>query len=217
LGGLGYILVFLLDKYGNESAEAQKQENILKQANNQKTQTNYFHNKTNNLHTGLNNFQEEMSFTNDKENKFSKGFDSKISDKISDEEENPISYEDIFSKLTEEENLNAKEESVENSEINNQDMVKKSVIEELKKEKEKESIEIDLSNQTEIIAGDTDLNPNSISAEDAAKISATSKMSSLVGEVKGIDDKYIYFSKGSKIENKPEKIAKIIKEMLKNE
>lgn len=203
LGGLGYLLVYLLDKYGNESSTTQNRENTF--------------NRTNNPHNDINNSQEKMSFVDDKEDKFSGGFKSRVSDKIAEEDERPISYEDIFSKLTDEEKINTKEESVENSELKDQDMIKRSVLEEMKQEKEKETIEIDLSNQTEIIAGDTDLNPNSISAEDAAKISATSKMSSLAGEVKGIDDKYIYFTKGSKIENKPEKIAKVIKEMLKNE
>lgn len=221
LGGLGYLLVYLLEKFNNEYLSNNRREKIDSTTSNSiNTNANFENIKSKaNSKPDFSNKYSENSYTDES---FSSNVENETGVSASnlnlqDEENSSISYEDLFSKLSNEEKgeKSEKEENIPNK--INEDIYKKSVIDEMKKEKEKESVEIEFSSDTEIVEGDSELNPNSISADDAAKISATSKMNSIVGEVKGIDDKFIYFSKGSKIENKPEKIAKVIKEMLKNE
>jgi len=214
LGGLGYLLVFLLDKFSEQSSNNTQNEKIDINKENYNENFRERSIKTESFHPNY----DENEIT---ENRDNKEFVS---------EEDKISYEELFTKLKDNENLTEKidsridknmdvdkEKGTDTSNKKSYDLYKKDVIDEMNYQKDKESVEIDLSNNAEIIEGDSDLNSGSISADDAAKITATSKMSTVVGEVKGIDDKYIYFTKGSKIENKPEKIAKVIKEMLKNE
>jgi len=218
LGGLGYLLIYLLDKYGNESTQNQRRDSKLDGRS--------FNRKINEMN---NNFSNENLYNKDIiQDNFRKATDQEFNQEFpkADSSENQvditedkISYEEIFSKLDNDEKEMDKEVKVEKSKSNlkNNEEFNKSVIDELKSEKQKETIEVNISDSSIIVDGDSELNPSYISAEDAAKISATSKIDSISGEIKNIDDKFIYFSKGPKIENKPEKIAKVIKEMLKNE
>lgn len=219
LGGLGYLLVYLMEKFSGESSSKTISESSQSKVDRNKE--NIYRN-VNKVGNGSQDFaesefsEETVRSNSDLDNALD---DDKFKTRLNEEEKDNISYEDLFSKLTKEEGSENSEIIEENENKNSKtfETYKKSVLEEMSQQKDKESIEIDFSNKSEIVEGDSELNPSSISAEDAAKISATSKMSSIAGEVKGIDDKYIYFTKGSKIENKPEKIAKVIKEMLKNE
>ncbi len=219
LGGLGFTLVYLLNKFvgniGPENSYTSKEvnKNVNKNVNKDEDVV----------------IEEGQNFSTSNLDKNKNLSNATI---ISDEEE-PISYEKLFAKLNEDETdigKEIKEEKESNptklkdflskksgDSSKNQEFYKSSIIEEMNEEKKKEQININILADSDIVEGDTEFNRNSISAEEAAKICATSKMPSISGEIKGIDDKYIYFSKGSKIENKPEKIAKVIKEMLKNE
>lgn len=216
LGALGYLLFYLLEKFNNETS---------KESTNSKK---YTVEKENKIYNKFNETKKESKIQNNlnKDNLYKtqeekNDYNLNPSDQINlNEISESISYEDVFSKLNDDEKIEEKVDGriiEERRKENTDETFKKSIIEEMKEEKDKENVEVDFSKNFQIIEGDSDLETNAISAEDAMKISATSKMSSIAGEVKGIDDKYIYFNKGSKIENKPEKIAKVIKEMLKNE
>lgn len=207
LGTLGFMLFFLLEKYSGLDSERNSETK-------KESKTDFSHQT------------ESDSKYNVRQNLESSNISDTVSDTIVDNSAEPISYEELFTKLNKDEkeddikteNKNEiKYNNLNKSEFQSDDLTKKSIIDEMKKEKERESVEINFSNNVEIVEGDSELNAQSITAEEAAKISATSKMNAIAGEVKGIDDKYIYFNKGAKIENKPEKIAKVIKEMLKNE
>lgn len=203
LGILGFILYFLLEKYSGLALE--------KDSNIKKDQEIKHENRA-----------KEYSYSNESESKDDSNDNLNSSTTILDNSDEPISYEELFTKLNKDENEGkSKDEKIyENKtddDFQRDSINKESIIDEIKKEKDRENVEIQFSENLQIVEGDSELNPKSISAEEAAKISATSKMSTIAGEVKSIDDKYIYFTKGTKIENKPEKIAKVIKEMLKNE
>jgi len=119
------------------------------------------------------------------------------------------------------ESIENKEETADSRHIGKNNFTKYNhgddFIKEIKKEADESNVALELDGDIEVIEGDSDFSNQQVSAEEAAKIAATSKASSMSGEVKSIDDKYIYFTKGAKIENKPEKIARVIKQMIEKD
>lgn len=69
-------------------------------------------------------------------------------------------------------------------------------------------------NESKVIHFDEDLKGCSIDENEKTLISSTSASSLVNSDIESIDQDYIYLKNKKKIENKPEKLAKVIKNML---
>lgn len=239
LGGLGYIFQYFIKTFSSE--ENIDSENI-KKANPDNGGI-----KTNDLKTANRNLKEKYSddYSSAKneassvlseplenqdisyESLFAK-LDDNDSQKTMADDKSSVIEDQNFDIKSDDNSKNSFVESVDNNDETTDSRYKEKnnftqynrgddFIKEIKKEADESNVALELDGDIEVIEGDSDFSNQQVNAEEAAKIAATSKASSISGEVKSIDDKYIYFTKGARIENKPEKIARVIKQMIEKD
>jgi hypothetical protein len=239
LGGLGYIFQYFIKTFSSE-------ENIDSE-NTKKANPDNGGIKTNDLKTANRNLKEKYSddYSSAKneassvlseplenqdisyESLFAK-LDDNDSQKTMADDKSSVIEDQNFDIKSDDNSKNSFVESVDNNDETTDSRYKEKnnftqynrgddFIKEIKKEADESNVALELDGDIEVIEGDSDFSNQQVSAEEAAKIAATSKASSISGEVKSIDDKYIYFTKGARIENKPEKIAKVIKQMIEKD
>lgn len=95
---------------------------------------------------------------------------------------------------------------------------KKGTLDEMQEEADKESEAIHINTddvKNSMYTGDSDMGGETLNEDESRQIQVTSSDSFMGSGVRQIDDNYIYIGKNTKIENKPQKMAKIISEMMK--
>ncbi|MCX8058862.1 MAG: hypothetical protein N3A58_05565 [Spirochaetes bacterium] len=142
---------------------------------------------------------------------------SKLEEDVKEEEED-INYSSIFSSLEKQENQeDIIDESNNFRSFEYKNFPDKDEITSLEGEVKENKVIIDNNinlNEPKIIHSDDDLKEVSIGDSEKTLISSTSSSSIVNSDIESIDQDYIYLKNKKKIENKPEKIAKVIKNMM---